>query len=93
MKKILSAYGIPENVVEMIMRLYNGSKAHVMTADGPSDDFEISAGILQRDTLAPFFRHRRRLDWVLRNATEEAGGGVGFSLKQNSGRSAEIDNL
>jgi hypothetical protein len=70
MKKILSAYGIPEKVVDMIMRLYNGSKAHVMTTDGPSDGFEISA-----------------FDWVMRNATEEAGEGVGFSLKQNSCRS------
>ena len=86
MKKILSAYGIPEKVVDMIMRLYNGSKAHVMTTDGPSDDFEISAGVLQGDTLAPFL-FVIIVDWVMRNATEEAGEGVGFSLKQNSGRS------
>ena len=38
MKKFLSVYGIPENVIEMIIHLYNGSKAHVMTADGPNDD-------------------------------------------------------
>ena len=53
MEKILLAYGIPEKVVAMIMRLYNGSKAHVMTADGPSDEFDITAGVLQGDTLAP----------------------------------------
>ena len=57
-----------------------------MTTDGPSDDFEISAGVLQGDTLAPFL-FVIIVDWVMRNATEEAGEGVGFSLKQNSGRS------
>ena len=85
MKMILSAYGNPESVVDMIMRLYNGSKARVMTADGPRDDFEISAGVLQDETLAPFL-FVIVVDWVMRNATEEAGEGVGFSLKKNSGR-------
>ena len=62
MKTILSAYGILESAVVMIMRLYNGSKSYVMTAYGPSDDFEISAGVLQGDTLARFlFCHRCRL--------------------------------
>ena len=67
MQKILLAYGIPEKVVRMIMRLYNGSKAHVMTADGPSDEFDITAGVLQGDTLAPFI-FVIVMDWVMRNA-------------------------
>ena len=85
MQKILLAYGIPEKVVRMIMRLYNGSKAHVMTADGPSDEFDITAGVLQGDTLAPFI-FVIVVDWVMRNAIEEVGEGTGFSLKRNSGR-------
>ena len=87
MQKILLAYGIPEKVVGMIMRLYNGSKAHVMTADGPSDEFDITAGVLQGDTLAPFL-FVIIVNWIMRNAIEEAGEGVGFSLKRNSGRSS-----
>ena len=86
MQKIMVAYGIPGKVVEMIMRLYNGSKAHVMTPDGPSDEFNITAGVLQGDTLAPFL-FVIIVDWVMRNAIEEAGEGVGFSL-HNSSRSS-----
>ena len=59
-KKIFSAYGIPEKVVDMIMRLYNGSKDVMIT--------EISAGVLQGDTLAPFL-FVIIVDWVMRNAT------------------------
>ena len=91
-KKILLAYGIPEKVVAMIMRLHNGSKAHVMTDDGPSGEFDITAGVLQGDTLAPFL-FVIVVDLVMRNAITEAGEGVGFSLKHNnSGRSSNLRN-
>ena len=85
MQKILIAYGVPDKVVSMIMYMYNGSKAHVMTPDGPSDEFEITAGVLQGDTLAPFL-FVIIVDWVMRNAIEEIGEDVGFSLQQNSNR-------
>ena len=85
MQKILMAYGVPEKVVAMIMYMYNGSKSHVMTSDGPSDEFEITAGVLQGDTLAPFL-FVIIVDWIMRNAIEEIGEGVGFSLQQNSTR-------
>jgi hypothetical protein len=85
MQKILMAYGVPEMVVSVIMYMYNGSKAHVMTPDGPSDEFEITAGVLQGDTLAPFL-FVIIVDWVMRNAIGEISEGVGYSLQQNSTR-------
>ena len=74
----------------MIMYMYNGSKAHVMTPDGPSDEFEITAGVLQEDTLA-LFLFVIIVDWIMRNTIEEIGEGVGFSLQQNSTRITYLD--
>jgi hypothetical protein len=52
--KILRAYGIPEEIVKLIDSLYTGTKAKVRTADGLTEIFEILAGVLQGDTLAPY---------------------------------------
>ena len=85
MQKILMAYGVPEKFVSMIMYMYNGCKPHTMTPDGPSDEFEITTGVLQGDTLA-LFLFVIIVDWAMRNAIEEIGEGVSFSLQQNSTR-------
>ena len=52
--KILRAYGIPEEIVRLIESIYSGTWAKVITADGLTEIFEILAGVLQGDTLAPY---------------------------------------
>ena len=52
--KILRAYGVPEELVRLIESMYSGTKAKVLTADGLTEIFEILAGVLQGDTLAPY---------------------------------------
>ena len=56
MFKILLAYGIPTIIVEAIETLYKGTKAKVgrLTPDGETKSFNITTGVLQCDTLAPF---------------------------------------
>ena len=54
-RKILIAYGIPEAIVNRLMYLYNGSKALVITTDGPSDEFKTTAVVLQGDNLLASF--------------------------------------
>ena len=54
MLKILKAYGIPEILVNLIAILYTGTKAQVLTPDGITELFDILAGVLQGDTLAPY---------------------------------------
>ena len=54
MKNILSAYGIPTETVEAIMILYRETRSMVRSPDGDTPYFEITAGVLQGDTLAPF---------------------------------------
>ena len=54
MEQILLAYGIPKETVTAIMILYRNTKEKVRSLDGESDYFDIVAGVLQVDTLAPY---------------------------------------
>ena len=54
MLKILEAYGIPVKIVELIRLMYEKTMAKVLTPDGETELFEILAGVLQGDTLAPY---------------------------------------
>ena len=54
MEQILLAYGLPKETVTAIMMLYKNTKVKVCTLDRDTDFFDIVAGILQRDTLAPY---------------------------------------
>ena len=54
MLKILAAYGIPQRIVSVIRLMYEGTKAKVLSPDGETELFEILAGVLQGDTLAPY---------------------------------------
>ncbi len=50
MVKILRAYGIPDELVEAIDEMYQGTVAKVLSPDGETEPFEISSGVLQGDT-------------------------------------------
>ena len=65
MKEILLAYGIPEETVEAIMMLYKNTRS----PDGDTDFFDIQAGVLQGDTLAPFL-FILSLDFVLQTSVD-----------------------
>jgi len=52
--KILRAYGVPARIVDLINLLYINTRGKVITPDGDTDLFEILAGVLQGDTLAPY---------------------------------------
>ena len=54
MEQILLAYGLPKETVAAIMMLYRNTKVKVLSPDGDTGYFDIVAGVLQRDTLAPY---------------------------------------
>ena len=54
MEQILLAYGLPKEIVAAIMMLYRNTKVKVCSPDGDTDYFDIIAGVLQGDTLAPY---------------------------------------
>ena len=65
MFEILPLYGIPSKIVDAIMCLYTNATATIISPDGETEPFDISAGVLQGDTLAPLL-FVIVLDYVLR---------------------------
>ena len=84
MKKILEAYGIPDETVSAIMMLYKNTKACVRSPDGDTNIFEIFAGVLQGDTLAPYL-FVICLDYVLRTSVD-LHAELGFTLSKRRSR-------
>jgi len=79
LKQIMIAYGIPLSIVNAIYVLYEDTEAKVISPDGETDFFQVKAGVLQGDTLAPFL-FILVLDYALRQATSNAHQ-TGFTLQ------------
>lgn len=80
MFEILSGYGIPEETINAIRALYDGSTAFVSTADGDTSSFPIETGVLQGDTLAPFL-FIIVVDYLLRQAFGDDDDDRGVRIK------------
>ncbi|KAI8519977.1 hypothetical protein Bbelb_032340 [Branchiostoma belcheri] len=85
MLKILRAYGIPEQLVGAIASMYQGTKAKVITPDGETELFELYAGVLQGDTLAPYL-FVIVLDYALRAAIEGREEELGLHIEKRRSR-------
>ena len=89
MEEILKAYGIPDETVTAIMMLYKNTRARVKSPDGDTEYFDVVAGVLQGDTLAPYL-FIICLDYVLR-ASIDSNKELGFTLvKARSRRYPEM---
>ena len=75
MEQILLVYGLPKETVAAIMILYRNTKVKMHSSDGDTDYFDIVAGVLQGDTLAPYL-FIICLDYVLRTSIDK--------IKENS---------
>ena len=67
MELILLAYGLPKETVAAIMILYKNTKVKVRS---PDEYFDIVAGVVQGDTLAPYL-FIICLDYVLRTSIDK----------------------
>ena len=83
--KILKAYGVPSNLLRAIEMMYADSRAKVVTPDGNSEEFNILAGVLQGDTLAPFL-FVIVLDFALRKAISGREQELGLTLTPRRSR-------
>ena len=84
MEQILLAYGIPKETVAAIAILYRNTKVKVRSPDGGTEYFDIVAGVLQGDTLAPYL-FIICLDYVLRTSIDKIKEN-GFELTKKSSR-------
>ena len=83
--KILKAYDIPPKLLSMIAKFYENTRARVITPDGTTEFFNILAGVLQGDTLAPYL-FVIVLDFVMRKAFEGNEEELGFHLNRRRSR-------
>ena len=84
MEQILLAYGIPKETVAAIMILYKNTKVKVRSPDGDTEYFDIIAGVLLVDTLAPYL-FIICLDNVLRTSIDKIREN-GFELTKKRSR-------
>ena len=84
MEQILLAYGIPKETVAAITILYRNTKVKVRSPDGDTEYFDIVAGVLQVDTLAPYL-FIICLDYVLRTSIDKIKEN-GFELTKKRSR-------
>ena len=80
MLKILKAYGVPPRLLKAIESMYKDTFAKVLTPDGETAWFELLAGVLQGDTLAPIL-FIIVLDYALRRAINGRVVELGFTIK------------
>ena len=84
MEQILLPYGIPKETVAAITILYRNTKVKVRSPDGDTEYFDIVAGVLQGDTLAPYL-FIICLDYVLRTSIDKIKEN-GFELTKKRSR-------
>ena len=84
MEQILQAYGLPKETVAAITILYKNTKLKVRSPDGDTEYFDIVAGVLQGDTLAPY-TFIICLDYVFRTSIDKIREN-GFELTKKGGR-------
>ena len=83
-EQILLTYGLPKETVAAIMILYRNTEVKVCSPDGDIDYFDIVAGVLQGDTLAPYL-FIICLDYVLRTSIDKIKEN-GFKLTKERSR-------
>ena len=84
MEQILLAYGLPKETVAAITILNRNTKVKVRSPDGDTEYFDIVAGVLQGDTLAPYL-FIICLDYVLRTSVDKIREN-GFELTKKRSR-------
>ena len=84
MAEILKAYGIPEMIINAIMIAYKDTKSIVRSDDGDTEFINITGGVLQGDTLAPFI-FIICLDYVLKMSLDRDNV-LGFTLSERKSR-------
>ena len=83
MEQILLAYSLPKETITAIMMLYRNTKVKVHSLDGDTDYFNIVAGVLPGDTLAPY-QFIICLDYALRTSIKIKENG--FKLTKERSR-------
>ena len=83
MEQILLTDSLPKETIATIMMLYRNTKLKVRSSDGDTNYFDIVAGVLQGNTLAPYL-YIICLDYVLRTSRDKIKENVFKLTKERS---------
>ena len=83
MEQILETYGMPNEIIKAIMIIYKNTQVFVRSPDVDTEFFNIIAGVLQGDTLAPYLFIIVLL-YILRNVDQNKN--LGFTLRKQLSR-------
>ena len=89
--KILKACGLPDEIVRLIESLHTGTKGKVRTSDGLTELFEILAGVLQGDTLAPYL-FVIVIDYIMTVVIDEVPD-AGFTVRPARSRRVKAEKI
>ena len=78
------AYGVPVEIVDAVNMPYTNTTVQILFPDGDTEFFEILAGVLQGDTLAPCL-FITALDYATRQAVGNESN-LGFTLDRSRSR-------
>ena len=78
MEFILRKYGIPTEIINAIMMMYRNTRSMVRSPDEDTTFFEITTGVLQGDSLAPFM-FIICLEYIIKTAIDKSIE-LGFTL-------------
>ncbi len=73
--KLMRHYGIPEKLVNLVSKSYDGTRCQVCHEGQLSDSFEIKTGVRQGCLLSPFL-FNLAIDWVMRETTAGRRNGI-----------------
>ena len=85
MIEIIRRYGVPNKLVDAIDQLYKDTYASVLSPDGLTEQFEIKAGVLQGDTLAPYL-FALVVDYAMRETIQCDEEKLGFEIHPRKSR-------
>ena len=72
---IMSQYGIPQKIINIVKELYDGFECAVVEEDATSEWFELTTGVKQGCTMSGFL-FLLIIDWVMRHTVKEEGTGL-----------------
>ena len=77
--KIMRHYGIPQKLVTLVDKMYDGTTCRILNEGQLTDSFQIKTGVKQGCLLSPFL-FILALDWLLKEVTRGKRNGIQWTL-------------
>ena len=77
--KLLRHYGVPQKIVDIIRKSYEGMSCRVVHGHQVTDSFQVKTGVRQGCLLSPFL-FLLAIDWVMKTSTQQSRNGIQWTL-------------